>query len=223
MKELEFGSEKQPTLVDVPLPWRPFYLQRKILIAFVGIFAGLVVALEALGDFSGKNDGLGPGDTTLRYAWAYTPAALLTLLAALWGRVEHQAKSAAPWIRMSKGPAPAEKTLLLDYVGMIRPVAFVRAIGNGDAVVASTVAVSLILRALTVLSTALVTISVVGARRGTVPITLQSAFIDDATGLANAGPLSFYGMLGLQQENVSFPDGASSRFAYQQFTTDGMP
>ncbi|WP_249872950.1 DUF3433 domain-containing protein, partial [Oceanobacillus saliphilus] len=75
--------------------------------------------------------------------------------------MDYQAKAAAPWVRMSRGPAPAEKTLLLDYVDSSLPVSIVRAVLNRDVVVACTAMVSLHLGLLVVVSTALLTLSLV--------------------------------------------------------------
>ena len=187
----------------------------------MGTFIGFFVALEALSAFSDHNAGLGPVETATRFLWACGPAALITMLAALWSRVEHQAETAAPWIRMSKGPAPAEKTLLLDYASMVRPRALFSAITNGDGVVACTVTISLVLRILIILSTALVAPTLLdGTRRQTVPISLNTNFANDPARL-ETGPssMAFYMMLGLQQDGMSFPDGTSSMFAYQQFSS----
>ena len=72
----------------------------------------------------------------------------------------------APWIRLSKGPAKAEKTLLLDYLNMLQPVAVVRGVQNRDFAVACTSAVTLLLRILIVLSTGLITLSLVTGAPG---------------------------------------------------------
>jgi hypothetical protein len=188
----------------------------------MAVFAALIVVLEVLGDMSNRNAGLANGDAARKtmYAWTYLPGLGLTLLAGMWTRVDHQAKAAAPWVRMAKGPAPAEKTLLLDYVDMPLPVSIVRAVLNRDVVVACTAMVSLHLGVLVVLWTALLTLSLVNVPDLSSRIRLDTAFVDDASGLARVGSVPFFGMVGLLQGNVSLPDDVSPRYAYQRFSAD---
>lgn len=223
--DLELGPEKAPQLIDVPLPWRPSHLRRRVLLPFAGAFAGLVVALEALADYSRRSGGFGFGAGAYGgfryYLWVSAAPALLALLGALWARVDYQARAAAPWVRLSGGrPEAAERTLLVDYVSMARARAVVRAVANGDGVVACAAGVSLVLGALAVLSTALLAVGGGGMGVVAVPVSLGTAFVDGAEGLAGAGPLSFYAMRGLQLGGaVSLPDGVAPRFAYQRFST----
>ncbi|OIW32017.1 hypothetical protein CONLIGDRAFT_612305 [Coniochaeta ligniaria NRRL 30616] len=223
-KELELGAgtEKKPNLVDVELPWRPSYLRRRVLAMFLSVFAALIIALEVLGDLSNRNAGVANGDTSRRtiYAWTYLPILALTVLAGMWTRVDYQAKAAAPWVRMSRGPAPAEKTLLLDYVDMWLPVSIVRAVLNRDVVVACTAMVSLHLGLIVVVSTALLTLSLVDVPNQNSKITLDTAFLNDPAGLTRADSYPFLAMVGLLQGNISYPDGVSSQYAYQQFSAD---
>ncbi|KAK0732063.1 hypothetical protein B0H67DRAFT_479285 [Lasiosphaeris hirsuta] len=220
IKQLELGGEKPPDLLDVPMSWRPFYLQRKILASFAIVFAGLTVGLEALYGYSDRNQGLGAMAQAGQYLWRFAPVALLTLITALWNRVEYQAKFTAPWLRLSKGPAPAEKTLLLDYVAMTQPWSVLQAVKNKDFVVAFATIVSMMLKVSVLLSTALMAQSLLTLSGQSTSVTLETAFVDNATSLANPGALAFYTMVGLQQDDVLFPDGVSARFAYQCFSHD---
>ncbi|KAM7207193.1 hypothetical protein V8F20_002459 [Naviculisporaceae sp. PSN 640] len=228
-KSFNLADERKSDLLDVAMPWRPPYLRRKILASFTVIITGLAVGVGALYDLSNRNLGLGPTSTVGHYFWRLTAPALLTLLAAVWNRIDHQAKMTAPWVRLSKGPSKAEKTLLLDYLSMWQPVAVVRGLQNRDFAVACASTVTLLLRILMAVSTGLITLSLVSgipgaprnmSSRSEVEVTVQSAFIDNTTDLTNAGALAFFTMVGLQQDNVYFPDGVSERFAYQRFASD---
>lgn len=228
-RPFDLGDEKKPELLDVSMPWRPLYLRRKILASFTVIIAGLAVGIGALYDLSNRNLGLGPTSTAGHYLWRLTPPALLTLLAAIWNRIDYQAKMATPWIRLSRGPGKAEKTILLDYLIMWQPVAVVRGLQNLDFAVALASAVSLLLRILVALSTGLIVLSLVSgipgaprnmSSRSEVEVTVQSTFVDNTTDMTNAGALAFFTMVGLQHDNVYFPDGVSERFAYQKFSSD---
>ncbi|KAK1759197.1 hypothetical protein QBC47DRAFT_436826 [Echria macrotheca] len=225
------GAEKKPDLVEVEMPWRPFYLQRKILAGFIAALVGLVICLEALLGESQRSEGFSLGSsssTTARpagasYIFRLAPTGLLTLMAVLWARVEYQAKMAAPWIRLAKGtPAKAEETLLLDYVGMARPLAVLKAVRNRDWVVAAATVVMLFLGVGVVGSAGLMYMSLVDMPGQSVPVTLTTAFGSDGLG-AGADTLAFYTMLGLQQEDLAFPEGVAAGFAYQSFTADVPP
>ncbi|KAK3934841.1 hypothetical protein QBC46DRAFT_425492 [Diplogelasinospora grovesii] len=218
--EAELGKgagEKRPTLVDVDLPWRPFCLQRKVLVSFVVILAALVVLLEALWEYSVHHAGL-PTHKVGYYLWRLGPTAVLCVLAGAWGRVDYQAKLSAPWIRLSKGAGDAEHVLLLDYVSVWRVVSVVKAAKNRDWVVVCTASVMVLLQLLVVTSTGLVSLAVVDRLGEGIPIALETEFMDNATGLDSGGALAFYGMVGLVQDNVTLPDGVSSTYAYQQFS-----
>ena len=217
LKQLELGAEKKPDLIEVPLPWRPFYLQRKILACFAVAFVGLSVALEALLGFSTRNSGLVTTSEAGYFVWRFAPTAILTLVTALWARVEYQAKHAAPWLRMSMGPATADRTLLLDYISISQPRTIAKAVKNRDYVVAATAIVSMFLMVLVVASTGLMFIMLVDIPNQSTPITVQTTFVNNGSALASSGSLAFFTMLGLQQQDLLFPDGISSSFAYQQF------
>lgn len=220
------GSEKKkPNLVEVELPWRRFYLRRRVLAAFAVVFATHIIALEVLGDISNRHAGLGDG-ATLRptgYLWTYLPILALTVLSGVWSRVDYQAKAAAPWIRMAKGGGPAEKTLLLDYVNMAMPVSVFRAVVNGDVVVACTAVVKMHLGLLVVMATALMTMSLVDVPGLTTPVELRTGFVDNGTGLRGVDDYAFYAMVGAQQDGLRWPEGVAGGYAFQQFeAADGM-
>ncbi len=222
LKQLGINLERKTDLIEVPLPWRPIYLQRKILAAFFATFAGLVVALEALLDYSSRHAGLEREmqQMALRYLYRFAPTAILTLVTVLWARVEFQTKNAAPWLRMAKGPSNVDKTLLLDYLSLSQPRAIFRATRNGDYTVACATIISLLLRISVVVSTALISVIYYSGVDENAPITIQSEFVNSAATLANSGSLALFTMLGLQQDNLAFPDGLSTQFAFQQFASD---
>ena len=90
------------------LPWRPTYLRLAILIIFLCIFAAVAAALEVLLYVSVANNGLGITNARQQYLWKYGPTEILTVVAALWGRVEYQSKLAAPW-RNKQSVSEAER------------------------------------------------------------------------------------------------------------------
>ncbi|KAH9889639.1 hypothetical protein F4778DRAFT_385037 [Xylariomycetidae sp. FL2044] len=156
-----FGPDaaQEPRTPD--LPWRPFLARRRVLGAFIALFAGLVVAVEALLDLSTRNGDGAYADSApgLRYLWAYVSPAILMLTSVAWDRVDYQVRSKAPWKRLARGAAePGRRTLLLDYVMAAPPVTAWRALNNGDLDVFATGVVALLLKACVVVSTALITV-----------------------------------------------------------------
>ncbi|KAK5635128.1 hypothetical protein RRF57_010840 [Xylaria bambusicola] len=133
---------------EASLPWRPFYLRRSVLCGFILVFILVVAAIETLLAISDKNKGIASSTSNLHYLWTYGPTAFLTILAAIWTRTEHQSKLVAPWVRLSqnrrsKNPAPASRTLLLDYVSQFSLIAVFASLRNRDFVIFITIAVSL--------------------------------------------------------------------------------
>ncbi|KAK0643707.1 hypothetical protein B0T16DRAFT_392189 [Cercophora newfieldiana] len=220
LKQLELGAEKKPNLIEATLPWRPFYLQRRVLACFAVAFVGLSVALEALLGYSTRNQGLVTTSEPGYFVWRLAPTGILLLVAAVWTRVEYQAQHSAPWLRLSQGPVAAEKTLLLDYVSISRPQVIFTALKNRDYVVAASTIVSMFLMVLVVASTGLMFIILVDVPSQSTPITTQTTFVNNGSALASSGSLAFFTMLGLQQQDLLFPDGVSSSFAYQQFLSE---
>lgn len=214
--------ERRPDLVDVPLPWRPTYLQRRVLFAFLTLFITLGIALQAILGHSNQTPGLGPADrpTALRYAFQMLPVAVLLLVAGAWHRVEYQARSSAPWIRMARGASDAERTLLLDYVSMLRPAAVAKAVRSQDFVVACAITISLLLHGAIVVSTALVAPKLLTVTDQAAQIVVTSQFRPSPGLPLDGAGLSLAYIAGLQEGNMSLPDGAASRFAYQRFRSD---
>ncbi|KIH93178.1 hypothetical protein SPBR_02192 [Sporothrix brasiliensis 5110] len=226
LKDLESNGggprrgSKRPGLIDVPLPWRPYYLQRKILSAFFAVFAACIIVAEALLDYSGRNAGLlGETSTSLRYLLSLVPPAVLTLIATLWSRVEYQAKMSAPWLQLAKGPNSADKTLLLDYFSILPPRDAFQALKNGDVAVACASMIAVLLKTAIIISTGMISLTVLSNTEQTTSVTLTSEFVNDGSRLSTIGNIPLLTMVGLQRDNLTFPDGTSSKFAFQEFAS----
>lgn len=194
--------------------WRPTYLRRRILVAFSVIFVLMIALLEYLNVLSARNGAIAKGHTKDHYLWTYGPTAFLTLIAALFNRVEYQAKLMAPWERLSKHSAPAEKNLLLDYISPLQPVALYESLKNRDFIVAATTTISLVIKMLIVLSSGLITLSRIAVHYPVIPMELQGAFVDDGSPLRAGQSFPYWIMHGLI-EGSSYPPGISPEFAYQ--------
>ncbi|KAL1872739.1 hypothetical protein Daus18300_004285 [Diaporthe australafricana] len=124
---------------------------------------------------------------------------------------------------MSKQPAAASKSLLLDYVSQFQPLALYRSLENKDFTVSAATAVSILLKIMVILSTGLITLSMTAVHEGAIPMVLQNNFLDDNTTLASAGTLPRYFMLGFQDDTVEYPPGISKDFAFQTVETSFPP
>ena len=209
-----------PVLVDAELPWRPFYLQRRVLLCFATAFALIVIAIETLLKVSNKNGGIASSSSDQHYLWTYGPTAFLTLIAAAWSRAEYQSKLVAPWVRLSKGPAQAKHTLLLDYLSDFQLFSVFKALRHRDFTVSITATIAIIIKVLIVISTGLIALSWTLVHHPSWPVIIQDRFIDSPDRLSDAGTLPYYVMQGLTSRNLTLPDGMSTKYAYQSVHAD---
>jgi len=221
----ETDPTKTPVFSDTPLPWRPFYLQRTVILSFTVIFAAILVVIQVLLAISNRNNGLGTGYRGQQYLWIYGPTAFLTVVLAFWGRVEYQSKVAAPWIRLlaSGQPALPSQTLLLDYLSDFQPYSAIKALRSKDYVVSIAATVSVMLNIIIVLSTGLITLSRTTVVRNPYPLTVQDAFVDNPGRLKQAGTLSWYMSVGILDANLTYLPGISDKYAFQSISMDGLP
>ncbi|KAK9421631.1 hypothetical protein SUNI508_05561 [Seiridium unicorne] len=194
--------------------WRAHYLRRRTLALFLIAFAGCIIILQALLAGSDKHNGLGASQERLHYLWTYGPTAFLTLLAAFWARVVCQAKLVAPWVNMSKGPAEAKRSILLDYLSVWQPISIIKAIRHMDYSVAAASTNLILIKILIVISTALITLSPVQVSRSQIPLLVESEFVDSAAGFQDAA-LAYYTFRGLVDLKTTENDGFTTNTAYQ--------
>ncbi|KAH6654280.1 hypothetical protein BKA67DRAFT_274348 [Truncatella angustata] len=198
--------------------WRPFYLRRMVLLAFVAVMVIMTIALEVMYSLSVKRQGLVQSQSNLRYLWTYGPTTVLVVFAAFWSRVEYEAQLTAPWLKMEKTGKTSD-ALLLDYIAMFSLTVPFRALKKRDFKVAAASTISLLLVVETVISTALFTLSAVRIPDTLVPININTQFVDDPARLENPSRLPFYGMQGLLNDNLEYPEGCSDVYAYQSFNS----
>ncbi|KAI0199409.1 hypothetical protein F4808DRAFT_471695 [Astrocystis sublimbata] len=216
-----FDTKPQKVFTATQLPWRPFYLRRSVLGSFIATFAIIIAAIEALLAVSNKNDGIATSYHELHYLWTYGPTATLTLVAALWARVEYQSKLIAPWRRLMQRPMDAKDTLLLDYVSQFQLFAIFRALRNKDWTVSAACTVSALVRILIVISTGLITLSWTGVTSDSHPMLLQDTFSNNNARLPTIVNLPPYSLnQGLVQWNLSYPNGISKDYAFQSVLTN---
>ncbi|KAK7402934.1 hypothetical protein QQX98_011332 [Neonectria punicea] len=204
----------------IELPWRPLFLRRRVLALFAILFAALIAGLEAVLVISNQNDGLRKSNEASRLLWQYGVVLVFVVVAVVWARVEYQAATSAPWIRMLQGPTDIGKSLLLDYVSKFPPWTMVKAAQNRDWLVAATFAVGLLLKVVIIFATAMITPRLISVSDESTAITMGASFSQSNTSLQAVGSLPYFAMAGLQTSNMSFPNGVSSRAAYLPFSSN---
>ncbi|CAI7613189.1 unnamed protein product [Penicillium manginii] len=203
--------------------WRPLYLRKRILILFLLTFAAIIAALEVLYQSSEARNGIATSTQDRHYLWTYGPTAILTIVAAFWSRVEFQTKQSAPWQAMLEGPQPAEKSVLLDYISDLQPVAIWNALKNKHFAVASGVSCSLLLRLLIIFSTSLFSLKEVPVKRNNVPIQLFNIFSAQDSKIETVGSQPYDILNGILFENVTYPIGTSENLTFQEFSAPSLP
>ncbi|KAF5017889.1 hypothetical protein F66182_10157 [Fusarium sp. NRRL 66182] len=211
-------SPVEPTQIE--LPWRPIFLYRRILALYALVFVVLIAGLQISLQLSEYNDGLRQSDHVSRYLWQYGTTLVFVLVAAFWTRVEFQASAAMPWVRMLSTEVQVDKSLLLDYVSLVEPMAVVKAIRNKDWLVATPVSAGIILKLIVIFSTAFITPRVVIVTDQKSGVTLQAEFSNSLVGLEDIGSLPYFTMAALKTNNMTYPNGITSRAAYTPFVSD---
>ncbi|KAM0187447.1 hypothetical protein ACHAPI_011163 [Fusarium lateritium] len=211
-------SPSEPIQID--LPWRPVFLHRRILCLYAIVFVVLIAGVQVALQLSEHNGGLRESDDLSRYLWQYGTTLVFITVATFWNRVEFQASAAMPWIRMLNNQMEVDKSLLLDYVSLSEPVAIVKSIRNTDWLVATPLSAGIIFKLIVIFSTAFVTPKVTTVARHKSAIAIQSEFSNSLSGLENIGSLPYFTLAALAIDNITFPNGVTSRAAYTPFASD---
>ncbi|KAJ7913023.1 hypothetical protein B0H13DRAFT_2659817 [Mycena leptocephala] len=111
------------TSVESPQNATPRRWQPKLLCMLpIGVFATfillMIIGLELFNRYSPYN----APSNAVQFIWTYAPVFLLMVVRWIWTAYDLQVKMLVPWAEMSRGPTPAARGWLLDYVGM-HPIA----------------------------------------------------------------------------------------------------
>ncbi|KAF4981465.1 hypothetical protein FZEAL_2708 [Fusarium zealandicum] len=195
--------------------WTPIWLSKTVLIVFGLIFACMALATGLLYHFSVQNNGISAQKESNHYGWKYGPTALLVVVGALWRQVDHGNKMLMPWKELQQGPAPVDKSLLLDYVSPILSTALWKAIKNRHwAVVLSITGHLLILGTTqTIFSTGLLILESTEVTKQSQDFSLKGEFqIKDAADVDLAfkvGPAAAQLYYGIHFQGLHYPAGTS--------------
>ncbi|KAF9889990.1 hypothetical protein FE257_006670 [Aspergillus nanangensis] len=203
--------------------WRPAYLQRRTLFGFLVLFCGGIVVLEILYHVSQANHGIASSTASRHYAWTYGPTAVVTLITALWTRVEFQAKQNAPWQAMQEKPTEASQSLLLDYISVLLPVALFKALKNRHLIVAATITCTLLLRLVIIVSTGLFALQEIPVRKDNIEVRLDSTFSGDDVDFISGNSNPFDIVNSVLFKNGTYPDGTTQDLVFQMFSAPNIP
>ncbi|KAJ5099694.1 hypothetical protein N7532_006695 [Penicillium argentinense] len=202
--------------------WIPSYLRRRILSLFVITFSAIIAALEILYQSSEARNGIAASTESRHYLWTYGPTAILTVVATLWSRVEFQTKQSAPWQAMLESPQPADKSVLLDYISDMQPVAIWKAFKHKHFAVASAVSCSLLLRLLIIFSTSLFSLQDVQVKQSNVTIQIHDKFSAQDSTMDTVGSQPYDILNGILFENVTSPMGTNMNLTFQEFSAPNI-
>lgn len=199
--------------------WQPVFMKPLVLLAFAALFLLFFVSLQVIWSWSQGHQGIATSDDSKHYLWTFGPTAVLVVVTVGWRQVDYAAKSLQPWAEMAKGPATADRSLLLDYVTPFQAVVLTRAIRNRHFVVASTITVFFLLKILTIVSTGLFSLDQVNRSSTGVKLQLSSSFTgENFKHAASVDSRSAYTIYGVQSLNLSYPPGTTAQYAVQMFT-----
>ena len=198
--------------------WQPPFLRPLVLLVFAVLFLLFFMSLQIIWSWSQGHQGIATSDDSKHYLWTFGPTAILVFVTVGWRQVDYAAKSLQPWAEMAKGPATADKSLLLDYVTPFQAVALTRAVRNRHFMVASTITVFFLLKVLTIVSTGLFSLDQVNRNSAEVAMQLNTSFTgDNFKHAASVDSRAAYTIYGVQSLNLSYPLGTTAQYAIQLF------
>lgn len=198
--------------------YNPLFTRKWILICFAILWLLIFVSLQIIYSVSQGQNGLATTTLSLRYVWTYGPTAVLVAVTVLWRQVDYAAKYIQPWAELAKGPLPADKTLLLDYITEFQVVALWKAVRRRHGTIASTIVIFTLIKVLTVISTGLFNLEPTWF--GGVPQSMQvSTVFDSSAGLPldEIDSRAAVALYGHDKYGMLLPNGTNENYAFQLF------
>jgi hypothetical protein len=203
------------------------------LVLFALFWAGVIAALQALYSVSAAHQGIVSSDDKKHYLWTYGPTAIFVVVVVLWRQVDRAAKSIQPWAEMAKqddhssgsyqplttdARPNAKDTLLLDYVTLFQVVGWFKSLRKGHFNVFSTITVSLLIKAITIVSTSTFNLQSVQRQDLSTVMALNNTFEADNFQVASVDSRAAYVVYGNQEYNITLPVGTTDAHAVQTFS-----
>lgn len=132
----------------------------------------------------------------------------------IWGRLEYRARAMAPYYQLAKGPSSASKSVLLDYVSALMPVAMFRSLRNQHFFVSLAILGTILLKILIILSTGLLSLSQVAMIEPSTKLRLSTELQEK---LGPVGNIAAEVLLGDVLYDLPYPWGTTEKYAFQKF------
>ncbi|KAF2136700.1 uncharacterized protein K452DRAFT_362381 [Aplosporella prunicola CBS 121167] len=202
-----------------PKWWNSSFLQKRSFAAFIACHILLLAAVIALRLVDRFNDGIETAEHGGHFSWTYGPTAILTVVAALWGQVEHRTKQLLPWAILRQNPTAASDTLLQDYITQSQPEVLVHSWKRAHWTVFIATACSLLIKLITVASTGLLVLQAEQDRPRNCSLTAVDGF-GSSFNTSYLGGIPVSNMIALAHRNISFPPGTSADIAFPTLTVE---
>jgi len=144
---------------------------------------------------------------------------VLIVIAAFWGQVEYRIKQLMPWQIMSRGPASAENSVLLDYVSPWNVLALFKSLKNRHLLVSLVITASLLLKVAIIASTGLFMLQEVRITHESMPLGITDRFDSKAFSTSLDDSRSALTLMGVKRLGLQMPLGTTETLAVQSFMT----
>ena len=138
------------------------------------------------------------------------------ILTAGWTQVEYRAVQLMPWALMLRRPMPASESIFLDYMSNWNLVSLYKSIKRKHYLVSLSVAGTLLLNGLTVLSTGLFELAPVHITKST-SLTVMHKFDGSNFDPAPNDGRAYSACLGLTHQIMDLPIGLHDHYVYPSF------
>lgn len=204
--------------------WRPFFLQRRVLIAFLAFFLLVILIVAILYRVSLDHNGISTTSNSLHYLWTYGPTAIFLIVDAVWYQVDYAMRFAMPWFAMADS-APARQSVLLDYISPVHIIVLYRALKHRHYLPAMTVTIGFLLKLLSIFFTGFFVLQLNVPVYETAPMQLVTTFdstpyrdlVAHSFGVPDAN--AYNNVYTWLRSNMSLPDWSGTNMSVAQFTT----
>lgn len=155
--------------------WTSVWLRPRTIMAFAAIFLALLLATAIIFHVAKANNGLATQQEHNHYAWTYGPTAVLTILLSLWNQLDYTVRTLTPWQGLTEN-APADQTLLLDYITPFWGVNLWKAMKRRHWAVVVTTSGVLLIKLTTVFSTGFLLLQSTTVVKSDMPFTTLNSF-----------------------------------------------
>ncbi|KAK5076853.1 hypothetical protein LTR64_005668 [Lithohypha guttulata] len=194
--------------------WRPLSLRRWYLLLLCLILSALWVSLFLVWRLSRQEHGFKLTITSNHLSWKYGPTGILVIVVSLWRQVDYHCKSLQPWQNLTKGVVEAKQSLLLDYLWPLQLDSFQMAVRNKHWRVVMSTAGFMILKIVTLISTALI-VAVDTLLPMEVTVRFDNTLSTTAAGNITLDPLDAY--LGVLGGSIKPAEGLQNGMVFRTF------